>query len=157
LGPAALIVFPLLTVAAFGFAALILVAIERRLASRGERARVPCINCGEPIDASAPSCPHCHAPVKAPRDVGLLGQPTDRLADPRSLPFRLVAVKRCPVCATRLDRRAIKQVCGGCGHRLMDDHRFARDNIAAIDWRVPWVLIVCFLLGLISVLGVIRP
>jgi uncharacterized membrane protein len=70
LGPVALIIFPLLTVAAFGIAALILVVIERRLESRGERAKVPCVNCGQPIHASAPSCPHCHAPVKEPSVPG---------------------------------------------------------------------------------------
>ena len=155
LGPVALIVLPLLTVAAFGLAILILVVIERRLESRGERAKVPCVNCGQPIHASAPCCPHCHVPLKEPREVGLLGQPTDRPADPRSLPYRLVAVKRCPVCATRLDRRAVKQTCGACSHRLMDDPRVARDYIATIDRRVPWVFVVCFLLGLIPVLGVI--
>ncbi len=155
LGPVALILFPLLSVAAFGLAALILLAIERRLESRGEKARVSCVQCGQPIQAIAPICPYCHTPAKEPRDVGLLGQPKDRPADPRWLPFRLVSVKRCPVCATRLDRRTVKQVCGACGHRLMGDPRFARDYIAAIDRRVPSVLVVCLLLGLIPVLGVI--
>jgi hypothetical protein len=155
LGPVALIVFPLLTVAAFGLAVVILVLIERRIESGREVATVPCVNCGEPIHASAPACPHCHTPVKEPRDVGLLGQPKARPADIASLPYRLVAVKRCPACATRLDRRAVKQTCGACGHRLMDDPRFARDYIAAIDRRVPLVCVVCFLLGLIPVLGVI--
>jgi hypothetical protein len=37
----------------------------------------------------------------------------------------------------------------------MDDAQFARDYIAAIDRRVPSVLLVCFLLGLIPILGVI--
>ena len=64
-------------------------------------------------------------------------------------------MKRCPVCATRLDRRAVDQICGACGHRLMDDPDFARRYIASIDRRVPMVLVVCFLLGLIPVLGVI--
>jgi Zn finger protein HypA/HybF involved in hydrogenase expression len=155
LGSMALILFPLLTVAAFGLAALILVIIERRLEARGERARVPCVHCGQPIHASALACPHCHAPIKEPRDVGLLGQPKDRVADVRTLPFRLVAVKRCPVCATRLERRAVEQVCGACGHRLMDDPDFARRYVGSIDRRVPTVLVVCFLLGLIPVLGVI--
>jgi hypothetical protein len=155
LGPVALIIFPMLTVAAFGLAALILVLIERRLASRGEREKVPCVNCGQPIHGSAPNCPHCRTPVKEPRAVGLLGQPTDQPADLPSLPFRLVAVKRCPVCATRLDRGAIKQVCGACGHRLMDEPAFVRRYIGFIDRRVAMVLVVCFLLGLIPVLGVI--
>jgi hypothetical protein len=155
LGPVALIVFPLLTLAAFGLAVLILVGIERRLEARAERAKVRCVNCGEPLHASAPACPHCHVPVKEPRDVGLLGQPKARPADLASLPYRLVAVKRCPVCATRFDRRAVKQTCSSCGHRLMDDPRFARDYIAAIDRRLSLVCVVCFLLGLIPVLGVI--
>jgi hypothetical protein len=155
LGSMALIIFPLLAVAAFGLATVILVITERRFESRGERSKVPCVHCGQPIHASALACPHCHAPVKEPGDVGLLGQPKDRPADPRSLPFRLVAVKRCPVCATRLDRRAVDQICGACGHRLMDDPEFARRYVGYIDRRVPQVLLVCFLLGLIPVLGVI--
>ncbi len=155
LGPVALILFPLLAISAFGLAALVLIVIERRLESRGERARVPCADCGQPIHASALACPHCHAPVKEPRDVGLLGQPKDRPADPRWLPFRLVAVKRCPVCATRLDRRSVSQVCGACGHRLMEDSDFARRYVGYLDRRVPQVLVVCFLVGLIPVLGVI--
>lgn len=155
LGPVALIVFPLLTVAAFGLAVLVLVLVERRVEARGEKAKVPCAQCGEPIHASAPACPSCHAPVKEPRDVGLLGQPRSRPADLRSLPYGLVAVKRCPACATRLGRRSVKQACEACGHRLIDDPSFARGYVASIDRRVPLVLVACFLAGLIPVLGVI--
>lgn len=155
LGSAVLIIFPLLTIAAFGLAAVILVVIERRLASRAKEARVPCANCRQPIHAGALRCPHCQAPVKEPSDVGLLGQALDRPADLNSQPYRLVAVKRCPVCATRLDRRAVKQTCPACGHRLMDDPDLARRYVGFVDRRVPMVLVVCFLLGLIPVLGVI--
>ncbi len=155
LGTVALVLFPLLAIAAFGLAVLMLVVIERRLESKRDKASVPCAACGHLIHASALACPYCHAPVKAPRDVGLLGQPKTRPADLRALPFRLVAVKRCPVCASRLDRRGVKQTCPVCGERLMDDPRFAQNYIAAIDRRVPAVLVVCFLLGLIPILGVI--
>ena len=155
LGPVALILLPAMTLALFGVAVLILVLIERRFESRRERSTVPCRHCGEPIHPCAPACPNCHSPVKEPRDVGLLGQPRDVPADPVALPYRLVAVKRCPACATRFGRRVVKQVCGACGHRLMDDPRFAGDYIAAIDRRVPQVLVACFLLGLIPLLGVI--
>jgi hypothetical protein len=155
LGPVALIVFPLLTLGAFGLAVLLLVLIERRIESQGERAKVACLQCSQMIHASALACPHCNAPVKEPRDVGVLGQPKAVLADMRSLPYRLVAVKRCPVCATRLKRRSVKQTCGACGHQVMEDPRFAQDYIATIDRRVPWVLVGCLLLGLIPVLGVI--
>jgi Zn finger protein HypA/HybF involved in hydrogenase expression len=155
LGPLALIVVPLLTIAAFGLAILILVVIERRIEGRAERSKVACANCGELIHASALACPNCHAPVKEPRDVGLLGEPKARPADIPRLPDRLIAVKRCPICATRFDRQAVKQTCRACGHRLMDGPRFALGYIASIDRRVPLVLVVCFVLGLIPVLGVI--
>jgi hypothetical protein len=155
LGPVALIILPLLTLAVFGVAVVLLVLIERRVESRREREKVPCVHCGQPIHASALACPSCHAPVKEPKAVGLLGQPKDQPADVASHPYRLVAVKRCPVCATRLDGRAVKQTCQACGHRLMEDPSFARAYIASIDRRVPLVCGTCFLLGLVPVLGVI--
>ena len=147
--------YTLVTVAAFGLAVVALVVIERRLETRGDRAKVSCANCEKLIHASAPACPFCNAPVKAPRAVGLLGQSRNTPADIASLPYRLVAVKRCPVCATRLKRRSVKQTCEACGHRLMDDPAFARSYIASVDRRVPLVLAACALLGLIPVLGVI--
>jgi Zn finger protein HypA/HybF involved in hydrogenase expression len=155
LGPVALIVFPLLTIAVFGLAALILVLIERRVESRGERAKVPCAHCGQLIHASALACPSCKSTVEEPRAIGLLGRPKETPANVATLPYRLVAVKRCPVCATRFERRAVKQTCGACGYRLMDDPSFARGYIASIDRRVPLACVICFVLGLIPVLGVI--
>jgi hypothetical protein len=155
MGPVALIVFPLLTVAVFGLAVVLLVLIERRIQSQGEKGQVPCVSCGQSIHASALACPSCNAPVKEPRDVGILGRPKDRPADIASLPYQLVAVKRCPRCATRLERRTARQTCRACGHRLMDDPQFAKGYIAFIDRRVPFVATVGFLLGLVPILGII--
>ena len=155
LGPVVLIAFPLITVAALGLAVLILVLIERRIECAGDRAKVACVHCGASIHPSALSCPTCHAPVEAPRDIGLLGLPKKTPANLTSLPYRLVAAKRCPVCAARFERKAALQECGACGHRLMDEPSFARAYIASIDRRVPMALVVCSLFGLIPVLGVI--
>jgi Double zinc ribbon len=155
LGPVALILLPLLTVAMLAIAAALLALIVRRVEARAEATQVACSTCGRLIHAGAMSCPHCRAEVPAPRAVGLLGQAKARPADPASHPYRLVAVKRCPVCATRLDRRAVLQECGACGHRLMDDPDFARAYIAHVDRRVPLACAICFLLGLVPVLGVI--
>jgi hypothetical protein len=55
LGPVALIVFPLVTLALFGVAVLILVVVERRVEARGERANVPFVYCGQLIHASDPA------------------------------------------------------------------------------------------------------
>ncbi len=155
LGPIALIVFPALTLLAFGLALLALLLIEKRIESRGDRLKIACVQCGQPIHASALMCPHCKSPVKAPRDVGLLGQPKPRGADLGSLPFQLVAVKRCPVCASRLSRRSVKQTCSACGNHLPESPKFALDYVKFLDRRVPITCLACFLLGLIPVLGVI--
>jgi len=155
LGPVALILLPLLALAVFGVALVLLVLAGRYVESREEATKVPCTNCGQLIYASAVACPHCKAPNKEPRAVGLLGGTKDELADPATHLYRLFAVKRCPVCATRLRRRTVRQACEACGCTVMDDPRFAQNYIAFIDRRVPLVCLVCFLLGLIPVLGVI--
>lgn len=155
LGPVALIVFPVLTIACFGAAVVLLILFERRFEARADSGQVPCVNCGRMIHPGALACPSCHAPVKEPKAVGLLGGPKDRAADVASQPFHLIAVKRCPVCATRLTRRAVRQTCGACGHHLMEDTGAAPGYIAFVDRRVPLVCGVCFVLGLVPVLGVI--
>ena len=154
-GPVALILFPMLAVAALGTAVLLLFLIERWLGAPGEKGKVPCVNCGRLIHASAPACRFCNNPAKEPKGLDFLGRSKDTPAEIDSLRYGLVAVKRCPHCADRFHRRAVKQTCGSCGHRLMDDPRFARDYISAIDRRVPLVCVVCFLFGLIPVVGVI--
>jgi hypothetical protein len=155
LGPVALILMPLLTVAALGMALGLLGLTGWYVERREEAALIPCATCGQMIHGCATICPHCRAPVKEPRAVGPLGNSRARPADPATHPFRLIAVKRCPACATRFGRRAVKQTCAACGYPLMDDPRFAEQYIRFIDRRVPSACAASFLLGLIPVLGVI--
>jgi predicted RNA-binding Zn-ribbon protein involved in translation (DUF1610 family) len=155
LGPVALILLPLLTLAGFGAALIVLLLAGRFVAAREEATRVPCPNCGQLIYASATICPRCKAPNKEPMAVGLLGGTRNVLADPAAHPYRLAAARRCPLCATRLGKRAVHQACEGCGSAVLDDPAFASQYIAFIDRRVPLVCLACFLLGLVPVLGVI--
>jgi hypothetical protein len=155
LGPGALILLPLLTLAVFAVALLLLVLAGRHVESWEQATKVPCTTCGRMIHASATACPHCKASHTEPKSVGLLGGPKAETADPATHPYRLVAVKRCPVCASRLERRTVQQTCEACGSTVMDDPRFAERYIAFIDRRVPLVCVICFVLGLIPVLGVV--
>jgi hypothetical protein len=154
-GPVALFVFPLLSLAVFGVAIAVLALIERRLDAQAEAAKVPCSQCELPLHPSAIACPACRANAGHPRAVGILGGAQAGPADLSVLPYRLVAAKRCPVCATRFGRRAVKQVCQACGHRLMHDPTFAKAYISSIDRRVPVVCGACFVLSLIPVIGII--
>jgi hypothetical protein len=155
LGPLALILLPLLTLAFFVVALVLLLLAGRFIEAREEATKVPCARCGQLIYASATACPFCQTPNSEPKAVGLLGGTKDVPADPTSHVFRLVSVKRCPVCATRLGRRAVPQRCEACGLTVMDDPRFVQEYVAFLDRRVPLVCAACFLLGLIPVLGVI--
>ena len=105
LGPVALILLPMLTLALFGVALVLLVLAGRHVEAREEATKVACTHCREPIYASAMVCPHCRGTNPSPRGVGLLGGTKEVPADLATHPYRLLAVKRCPTCASRLGQR----------------------------------------------------
>ena len=156
LGPVALIVFPLLTIAAFGVA--VRPGPDRaagRIPGRGDEGRLRPLRAVDPcLRTVLPGLPR---PGRRRRGTsGSWAGPRRRPADLASLPYRLVAVKRCPVCATRLGRRAVRQTCGACGHRLDGRPPFRqRPTSPSSTVGCPLVCVACFLLGLIPVLGVI--
>ena len=94
LGPLALILLPLVTLAFFVVALVLLLLAGRSIEAREEATKVPCTRCGQLIYASATSCPFCKAPNPEPKAVGLLGGTKDVPADPASHAYRLVSVKR---------------------------------------------------------------
>jgi hypothetical protein len=155
LGMLLLIVLPLLALAAFVVALILLVLARRHVERREEAAKVPCSACGALIHATACACPRCKAPLAEPRAVGILGGTKAAPADRTVHPLRLAAAGRCPVCASRLGRTLPGQACAECGSPLLADPRFARQYLDFIDRRVPLVCAACLLLGLIPILGVI--
>jgi hypothetical protein len=122
------------TLAVFGIALVLLLLAGRYVEAREGTTKVPCANGGQMIYAGATACPHCQAPIKEPRAVGLLGGTQARPVDPASHPDRLIAVTRCPVWATRLGRRAVRPMCEACGYTVRDDPRFAQEDIAFRAW-----------------------
>ena len=156
-GPAFLILLPALTIAALGLAVGLLGLIRWQVAAREDAARIACAQCGRPIHASALACPHCGGEVESPRAVGLLGRakPEPAPVDLDAHAFALLAAKRCPVCASHLNGRSVALACDACGHRPFADPDFASRYVTAIDRRVPMVLLACFLMGLVPVVGLI--
>jgi ribosomal protein S27AE len=155
LGPVALIVFPIATVIAFGIGVACVIAVEMRLEAVGDSSKRACPNCGLSIHVCALSCPACRAEIPDPRDIGFLGIPKKTEANLATLPHRLISVKRCPRCASRLRHRAVRQTCGECGFALMDDPESVAAYTSAIDRRVPLTCAACFGLGMIPILGLI--
>ena len=151
-----LFVFPIVMLILIGIAAALLLLARKIAEVREEKSKVACGNCKELVYGCAIACPHCGQKVASPRRVGFLGQTKDDPADDLSVhPYRLVEKKRCPVCATRFGRRAVKQKCDACGHELMAEKDFAHRYLDYVGSRVARVGVVCALLSLIPVIGLV--
>jgi hypothetical protein len=150
-----LVFYPLfmITVLAAAFAALWL--IKRRMDRAEEKLKVPCAGCGTAIFRHALRCPSCRLPVENPSAVGWFGTGSQRPADKERQPLLLVQWLRCPACAGALKLRQPKQVCPTCGERVNEDPAFIRSYVSMIQGRLPRVMLVAFLLGLVPVIGAV--
>lgn len=156
LGPILLLLIPIVMLILIGIVAGILVLIRHRAEKKEERSKIACANCGEMIYGAAVQCFSCKSPVDVPREVSVLGRSLDEpTPDPADHPYKLVQKKRCPVCATRFEKRSPHQTCQACGHELFSDRAFADAYLARIDARLPLVLLICAGFSLIPLIGLI--
>jgi RNA polymerase subunit RPABC4/transcription elongation factor Spt4 len=151
-----LIIFPLLMLLIIGVATGVLFAIRKRLEIAEDRRRIACPHCQTLMYPCAVACPKCHQANATPSDVGWLGQskpyPT---ADPANHAYRLVEKRRCPSCASRFPARRPFDPCQTCSGSSSADAKFAARYADFISRRVPLVLMVCFLMSLVPILGLI--
>lgn len=156
LGLLFLVIFP---IAALVLSALTMLGIgyaRRRAEQREERAKTPCAGCQTPIRPHATRCHHCQREVAAPRAVGVFGQPKDAPAPDRARhAFDLVARKRCPQCASRLPKPAVRQACPTCAKLTFASPAEFERYLAVLAARLPKTLLVSLGLGAIPILGVI--
>jgi len=152
-GVAALAIFPALAMVLLAGTALSLFAMERWTAARESSRLVDCEACQAPVHPSAPWCPRCDATREA-RDISALGQPMTRPARARH-PQRLLSVKRCPHCATRLASGRLDQACGACGRPAFATRRDVEDYVTAVQWQLPKTLLVCAAFGAVPLLGLV--
>lgn len=151
-----LVVFPIVALLLSGLTALALWWLRRRAERAEEAAKIPCSRCAAKIHPSAVACQACGQEQAAPRAVGVFGQPKAQPAANRELHrFELIARKRCPVCATRLKQRAVRQSCPGCQRVTMSNQQEFESYLSALGQRLPKTLLICLLLGAIPVVGVI--
>lgn len=155
-GTLLLILFPvvmlLLSAVLFAFIAL----LQWRAKRREEKSKVSCASCGAEMYRSAVTCPSCQSPNEAIHAVGWLGQSKNKLAaEPSSQPVRLTQKQRCPVCATHLEPRQMRQQCPACQYELFESEADSKAYLSTLDQRYPKVLIVTALLSLIPIVGLI--
>jgi len=121
-----------------------------------ERKRVPCASCATLIYPHALRCQSCGKELASPRAVGVFGQPKAKAAEDLARHrFLLIARKRCPVCATRLVKRAVQQPCPACKTITFTSWREFEEYRREIDSRLLPTLLVCLCFSAIPVVGVI--
>lgn len=156
IGIVILVVLPLVALGLFALTVGSLFLIGKWFEQREKLSLIPCSRCGTSIHPSAPACPSCRQPPPQPRNVGWFGQALKTFAtDPAAHRLNLLARKRCPVCATRLKGRTVQQPCEGCGTVTFADMAAINSYLRVLDKRLPQTLLICFVLGLVPVVGVI--
>ncbi len=155
-GAVMLIVFPLLMILLTAIVFGLLYVCQKTLQQREEQRRIACASCAKSIYPCAVACPACETANVQACSVGWLGQSRlDRRADPQHHALHLIEVRRCSHCATRLTKSRPQQVCDCCGRNVFRDDEQLDDYLRLIGYRVPSTLAVCFVLGLVPVMGVV--
>jgi hypothetical protein len=151
-----LVVFPILALVLSALAVLALWTLRTLARQREERSKVSCGSCQALILPHATRCQACGAPVASPHAVGVFGQPTDAInTDIPQQRFDLVSRKRCPVCATRLTLRAVRQTCASCRTVTFSGPAEFDRYVEALSARLPRTLWICLAFSAVPVLGVI--
>lgn len=151
-----IVVFPIIALVLAALTALALYGLKRWNEHREHRLRVPCSVCAAAILPHATQCHFCRHEVAQPRAVGVFGTPKAAPCEDRDRqPFDLIARKRCPLCATRLRKRAVQQACSTCRVVTFAGEREFRTYLETLGERLPKTLGISFLLSAIPVVGVV--
>ena len=152
-----LLLFPVLVLGLIILATAALALARRRLQQKEEATRFACPQCGASIYRCATACPNCGRVNDTPATVGWLGatHPEEPAAVVADQPYRLAAVRRCPICATHLPPRRPFEPCPACGRAAIAEHGFVDAYLAYLQRRLPGVLGVCFAVGFVPILGLV--
>jgi hypothetical protein len=156
LGLLFLVIAPMVALALSALTALGLWAFRKAAERREQAAKVPCAKCATPIFPHATACHACGTKLAVPRAVGVFGQPKAvATPDAERHPFALIARKRCPLCATRLVERAVRQTCPTCKTVTFASQAAFDDYVRTLRRRLPKTLLICLALSAIPIVGVV--
>jgi hypothetical protein len=156
LGLLFLVVFPVVALVLSALTVFGLWLVRRQAERRERRSRIPCTKCATPVFPHATRCHSCGTPLVAPRGVSVFGTPrSDPAPDLARHRFELTARKRCPVCATRLKQRAVRQPCPTCRTVTFAGRAEFESYLEELQGRLPKTLLICLGLSAIPVVGVV--
>jgi hypothetical protein len=148
--------FPIFVLVMIALMTGMLLLVRRQIRAGEEQSKVLCAACGASIYSCAAVCPSCKQAVAQPAAVGILGfakpYPT---GDAAGHPFRLVEKRRCAACAAHRSARRWAEPCASCGNAAISDPQFALAYMEFVRRRLPMVLSVCLIMGMVPVIGLI--
>lgn len=150
------VLFPIVALVLLAIATGFLFMVRRRIEKAEEERRIACAHCGHLVYPSASACQACKTSLPSPCAVGFLGGSLPGIVDdPASHPYSLVEKRRCPLCASRLIPRQPFAPCPACGTQPFAEPGFAEAYMSHVAARLPVAMLVCFVVGLIPLLGLI--
>lgn len=156
LGMVLFILLPILMSVLIGAGILGIVWLRRRADRREEKSKVPCRSCRTPIYRTALTCPACRSANPEVMSLNWLGGSSDTPTNDRAAqPYLLVAKRRCPACATRLENRDPRQSCPACGKPAFASPDFVAEYDARAAANLPTTLLACAGWGLIPYVGLV--
>lgn len=151
-----LLLFPIAVLVLIGIGIGGIFLLRKRAEAKEEQARIACPSCARLMYRSAIACPSCGNANPAPTAVNWLGASTGiPVGNLQRHALDLVAKKRCRNCASRLVKRSPSQSCPACGAEPFDDPAFLAAYDGLVNGRLSSVLVACFFLSLVPVIGLI--
>lgn len=151
-----LLAFPAAILLLNGVVYGVIYLIRKRHEGKMEAARIECPKCQTRIHCFATACLSCDEPNPQPVALGTLGgmlehKETDLVAQK----VRLLELKRSPKSGEKVKGRGAEIKCEEDGVLLFADKSVNDAYFKTVDGRLPKVLIVCAVLGLVPLLGLI--
>lgn len=123
---------------------------------RAESAKVDCPNCGTKVLPFATACHACRTSFRDVVAIGVLGQMrAENASDITAHRLRLISLKKCPQCGSRLNKKTLHQNCEVCAHCVANENRLPDSYLQMVHARLPLVLLISGLLSAIPVVGMI--
>lgn len=121
-----------------------------------EDLKVPCENCGERIHSFATACHHCGTSREQPNVIGFLGGvKEEKAASVEDQKLRLMRLKRSPLSGERFEGKGVELKCEEDGTTAFADKALTQTYIGSVTAKLPKVLLICAILGIVPVLGLI--
>ncbi|NLS92668.1 MAG: DUF4126 family protein [Planctomycetaceae bacterium] len=151
-----LVLVPVLILSFVALSLLGLWLLRTHMDRKGERSKVDCPSCGAKVFPFATVCHSCRTSITSVSSIGFLGQKRmDAVTDRTAHRLKLIALKKCPQCGSRLKQKTFHQTCEICTHALASGDRLPDSYLKMVRGRLTQSLLICSLLSAIPVVGMI--